>query len=105
MSKIEEEIEGMFPMQREVIARATLAGCRFVRHEDARRIGGFGSGVKKGWVPVVTYSAFLPDGMEIHRQGGWEDVYSAALACEAVLNYVRSEVVDEAFVLERGNEQ
>jgi hypothetical protein len=104
--KIEDEIEAMFPFQREVIARATLAGCRFEAKPHQRRIGGSrGSGAKGAWVPTTTYYAFLPDGSPLKRYpGGYEDVYAAALACLAVLDYVRP-TEDVAFKLTEGNEQ
>lgn len=117
MATTEDEIAAMFDIQREVIAKAALAGCRFERVEDARRIGEPGIGAKRGWVPFVQYRVVMSDGSYLmHKATGlrgsyrveiialYEDEYAAAVAAVAAMEKVEPKELD-AFKLDPGNEQ
>lgn len=115
MATVEDEIAAMFDVQREVIAKAALAGCRFERVEDTRRVGGPGQGFKRGWVMFTQYRAVMPDGSYLmcRSQRGaaiietiwlFEDQYGAAVAAVAALEKVEPKELD-GFKLDPGNEQ
>lgn len=101
----EEIISALLPCQQLVIAKASLAGFRFERHADTRRINqGYrhGSWDKGELIDDNWYWLFDPNG---ERIGTYEDIYEAA--CHAVdrleENMKPKDVV--GFELEEGNEQ
>jgi hypothetical protein len=102
----EDEINAMFPVQREVIARAALAGCRFEKVALTRHINQIGvSGWRRGeTVPCTEIDAFLPGDRYIGR---YEDEFSAAITC---IDYIEGRMDLKApapigFTLDEGNEQ
>ncbi len=110
---IEEHIEAMLPLQREVIAKASLAGVRFDVYQTQERVRfNDGDRIRGEWRPRTYVHVILPDGEALlpREAEGFDDVYEAALMA---LNFLfppdpLPATVDPlagAFVLREDNEQ
>lgn len=99
--RVREHVDGMLECQRLVIAKASLAGCRFVPHTQKKWAGD----LMPRWRDVTYYEAFLPEGLCIGTT--FRDQYEAACACVDFLDNT-DPVVDklvDMFTLEPENEQ
>lgn len=77
--------DGLLECQRMVIAKATLAGCRFV----PRAVREFNNRLRR-WEDVTYYEAALPDGQCMGTD--FRDMYEAACCAVAMLDHTH--VVD-----------
>jgi len=91
-------VDSLLDCQRMLIARATLAGCKFEPRTQREWIGH----KSRGKVDVTYYEAWLPDGTWVGRD--FRDLYEAACTCVSVLDAVPSPISD-AFQLTPDNEQ
>lgn len=95
--RIRMAIEAMLPVQREIIAKAALAGVTFTPHEVWVSFKDGARGKQK----TTNYYADLADGTHV---GSFNDVYEAACVAMSIIEH-EPKPDDGSFALLPGNEQ